>query len=358
MASMPVWDRPEQKPHSVGARSRAKDPRPGLVRIALPARGVNGRPAPRGPKIPGLTSGFAPERRPDRDGPHHGQASACRFPRPASAPGRASRAPLLPSCDVAAPSRIRTVVFDLDDTLIVEEATARASIRATAAEVPGLDPGHLERAVLAQARRLWHGGPHHAVCAELGFASWEGLWSSFDGGYPWLEGLRRWVPSYQAAAWRAALAELGIADQAAAAACAEAFVRHQRLGHPLIDGAAATVGDLSLRYQIALLTNGPPDIQRHKLEATGLGDCFDVVIISGEVGVAKPDPSVFALTLERLGAAANTTVMVGDNWDRDVVGATAAGWSGIWVSGGRPPPNPADSVPAIRTVVELIDHLG
>lgn len=279
-------------------------------------------------------------------------------PPPACGARRAGPTPLLPSCGVVEWGRIRTVVFDLDDTLIVEAATAGDSMRAAAAEVSGLDPESLQRAVLGRARRLWNGGPHHAVCAELGFASWEGLWSSFDGDYPWLEGLRRWAPSYRADAWRAALAELGVTDEATAAACSEAFIRNQRRGHPLIDGAASCVHALRHRYQMALLTNGPPDIQQLKLDATGLSDCFEVVVISGEVGVAKPDPAIFALTLDRLGAAADTTVMIGDNWDRDIVGATAAGWSSVWVSGRRPPPDPTASVPAIWTVAELLEHLG
>ncbi len=275
---------------------------------------------------------------------------------PGVAPSRRAVA-LLPCPAVKTTERIRTVVFDLDDTLIDEEATAHASLRAAAAAVPGADPHELQQAVLSEARRRWRAGPHYQLCAELGFASWEGLWSTFGGGHPRLDGLRRWAPSYRRDTWRSVLAELGVGDAEMAAACAEAFAARQRRGHPLLPGAGATVRALAGRYRLALLTNGPPDIQRHKIDGTGLRDCFESVFVSGEVGVAKPDPAVFDMVLEQLDATAATTVMIGDNWERDVVGARSAGWSAIWVSAGRPSPGPAIGVPSVHGVAEIVTLL-
>ncbi len=248
------------------------------------------------------------------------------------------------------------VVLDLDDTLIVEEATAHASIRAAA--VAGVDPERFRLAVLEEARRRWHQGPHHGLCLELGFASWEGLWATFEGGHPRLEGLRRWAPGYQRATWRSALRSLGVDDEAAADRCADLYVAAQRAGHPLVVGADAVVRGLAEHHRLALLTNGPPDVQRHKIEATGLADCFEVVVVSGEVGAAKPDPAVFSLVLDRLGTEPGSTVMVGDNWARDVLGALGAGWSAVWVSDGRPCPDPGSGVPAVGRVTELPDLLA
>jgi putative hydrolase of the HAD superfamily len=265
--------------------------------------------------------------------------------------------PLLPCPAVMATERIRTVVFDLDDTLIDEGATAHASLRAAATLVPGVDPHLFEEAVLVESRRRWRSGPHYEVCDELGFASWEGLWSTFEGGHSRLDGLRRWAPSYRRDTWESVLADLGIGDADMAAACAAAFEAHQRRGHPLLPGAEPTVRGLADGYRLALLTNGPPDIQQHKIDGTGLRDCFESVFISGELGVAKPDPAVFELVLERLDATAASTVMIGDTWERDVLGARSAGWSAIWVSGGRPSPDPAAGVPSVLGLSEIIAHL-
>jgi phosphoglycolate phosphatase-like HAD superfamily hydrolase len=48
-----------------------------------------------------------------------------------------------------------------------------------------------------------------------------------------------------------------------------------------------------------VITNGPGDTQRHKLAATGIDQHFDAIVISGEVGVAKPDPPKSVLRFDR-----------------------------------------------------------
>lgn len=88
------------------------------------------------------------------------------------------------------------------------------------------------------------------------------------------------------------------------------------------------------------MTNGAPDLQRAKLGGAGLGPYFDAVIVSGEVGVGKPDPVPFALALAALGADPAEAVMVGDSLERDIAGARDAGIRGIWLdraAAGRPP---------------------
>ena len=47
------------------------------------------------------------------------------------------------------------------------------------------------------------------------------------------------------------------------------------------------------------MTNGASCWQREKLEASGLADRFDAVVVSGELGTAKPDPAVYAHALRR-----------------------------------------------------------
>jgi putative hydrolase of the HAD superfamily len=69
---------------------------------------------------------------------------------------------------------------------------------------------------------------------------------------------------------------------------------------------------------------------RDLLEEIELAPLFDAIIDSGRVGVAKPDPRVFAITLETLGVKPDVVVHVGDSWAADVEGALAAGWHAIW----------------------------
>ncbi len=247
------------------------------------------------------------------------------------------------------------MVFDLDDTLVVEEATARRSLEQAAAEVlDGVDPSRTADVVLAQARSFWHAGPFHSLCLSLGFASWEGLWSTFDGCHPSVEGLREWVPGFRRDVWDQSLRDLGVRAPEFAGAMADSFALRQAEGHPTIRGAGEVVRMLATRCRLGLLTNGPSDVQRIKLDRTGLGQHFRSVVISGEVGTGKPDTEVFSLVLEGLGASPEQSVMVGDSWQRDVLGARAAGMTAIWVSHGRPRPDPLPEV----VVVPDVAHVG
>jgi putative hydrolase of the HAD superfamily len=251
---------------------------------------------------------------------------------------------------------LEAVIFDLDDTLIIEVETARASLRALAALLPGSDPVAVEEVVLAAARRLWRAGPYVEQCRDLGIASWEGLWATFEGGHSSLDGLRDWASDYRPAVWQATVEALqGGSDAPLAAALSDAYIASQRRPHPVLDGADRLMRSLHGRRRLGLLTNGPADIQRHKFNGTGLADCFDAVVISGELGIGKPDPAVFAAVLEGLGTAPENTVMVGDSWTRDVQGALGAGLSAVWLAQGRPAPEELADVTVVDTVADLLD---
>jgi putative hydrolase of the HAD superfamily len=63
-----------------------------------------------------------------------------------------------------------------------------------------------------------------------------------------------------------------------------------------------------------------------------LAEYFDAVVVSGDLGIAKPDPSIFEHALEQLGVDAADAVMVGDSMSKDVEGALAAGMRAVWVN--------------------------
>jgi putative hydrolase of the HAD superfamily len=250
------------------------------------------------------------------------------------------------------------VIFDLDDTLIVEESFAMASLRQGLAVLPGVDPVSAEDVALEAIRSVWRSCPDNRVCVELGFASWEGLWSDFTGNHAVLSGMEAWVPTYRAEAWAAVGAAFGVDDPVLTRAAADRFEAAQRAGHPAIDGMAGALAAVSARYPVGLVTNGPSDIQRLKLDQAGLSDAFGVVVISGELGLGKPAPEVFATALDALGARPEDSVMVGDSWERDIVGSLGVGIRAVWIADGRPVPE-SDSrltvVDSVRELDELLD---
>ena len=245
------------------------------------------------------------------------------------------------------------VIFDLDDTLIVEQPFAMASLREAIAVFPGVDPAASESDALEAVRSVWRSGAAYPRCLELGFASWEGLWSTFAGNHDSVAGLHAWAPAYRREAWQAVARLFGTEDPTLAEVAGDRFVEAQRRGHPPIDGMERAVEQARGRGPVGLLTNGPSDLQRLKLEQAGLADAFDTVVVSGEAGVGKPDPAVFALVLDQLGAAPDRTVMVGDSWERDVVGALAAGMTAVWIADGRPAPGTDPRVTVVDSVRDL-----
>jgi putative hydrolase of the HAD superfamily len=103
--------------------------------------------------------------------------------------------------------------------------------------------------------------------------------------------------------------------------------------------------------RLAVVSNW--DVSLHDvLERTELRALVDAVVISAELGVAKPDPAIFRAALERLGAAADGAVHVGDSLEHDVAGARAAGLEAVLVArNGAAAP---DGVRAVRSLAELV----
>jgi len=85
----------------------------------------------------------------------------------------------------------------------------------------------------------------------------------------------------------------------------------------------------------------------------GLAPLFDTIIDSHRVGVAKPAPRIFNITLERLGIARPEVIVhVGDSWAADVEGALGVGWNAIWYRSRSGKPRHDPRVPVVTTAAE------
>ena len=114
---------------------------------------------------------------------------------------------------------ITAVLFDLDETLVMEQASNEAAFLATcelARRRYGIDPQALTQSVRQRARELWRASPTIDYCLSIGISSWEGLWARFLGDDPGLRALREWAPAYRLEAWSGALADHRVHDAALA----------------------------------------------------------------------------------------------------------------------------------------------
>ncbi|MFZ0831096.1 MAG: HAD family hydrolase [Thermoplasmata archaeon] len=102
---------------------------------------------------------------------------------------------------------------------------------------------------------------------------------------------------------------------------------------------------------ICVVTDNLRSEQEEKLRFMGFEGLVDHLVCSEQVGVTKPDPRMFRAALQRAGALPATTVMVGDVWERDIVGAARLGIWPIWFHrDARPLPSgpPADELRSFR----------
>lgn len=97
----------------------------------------------------------------------------------------------------------------------------------------------------------------------------------------------------------------------------------------LIPGARELLEYLVTRYDVNILSNGFQEVQLRKLRSSGIESFIHHLVLSDDCGITKPLRGIFDYALERTGATAETTVMIGDNYDADVQGAKNAGWKTI-----------------------------
>jgi putative hydrolase of the HAD superfamily len=204
-------------------------------------------------------------------------------------------------------SRPAVVFFDLDDTLFDHTFAARSGLLALADELPAFRRQPIERVAEAHARNL---EAFHArvVAGELT------------------------LDEARVARFSALCRECGAADldpEVVAGRYREAYMRARRA----VPGAVELLDALRDRsVAIGIVTNNVVDEQVEKLRLLEMLHLVDVLVVSEEAGAAKPDPAIFRIALERAGCRPDQSVMLGDSWTVDVLGARGAGIPAVWLN--------------------------
>ena len=114
----------------------------------------------------------------------------------------------------------------------------------------------------------------------------------------------------------------------------------------VVEGAHELMDDLKRKgYRMHMTSNGFHEVQYKKLEACGLRDYFDTIILSEDAGVNKPSPLYFDYALRQSGASRETTLMIGDNLQTDILGALNAGFDAMLFNRWKVDPNEGAQVP-------------
>jgi putative hydrolase of the HAD superfamily len=224
---------------------------------------------------------------------------------------------------------ISAIFFDLDDTLVEDTLSLERCAEAAVLEVSpdlGLDARSLAVAYVDSAIDFWE--------------------SLEPGGAPPKPGDIR--PSM----WRAALRRFGVDDAALASRIAKRYdeLRIERV--ELFPEAVQVLHQLQGRYKMSIITNGFAETHDVKIARLELGRFFDHVILAGELRLVKPDPKIFQHAMQLAQVTPAESVMVGDRFNRDIVGAHAAGMRAVWVNV-RDEDEPAGARPAEATIASI-----
>lgn len=236
---------------------------------------------------------------------------------------------------------LRALCLDLDDTILDNHGSYHDTIALTARRIVAthddLDLSEVVRTI------------------ERTDDAW---WSDADKLAKW----RLDLPRARREVIGLVLDALERSDAALADALTTAWTRHREDALRMHDGAHALLARLRASVpRLALVTNGAAEAQRAKIERFDLAAYFDHVQIEGEFGVGKPDAVVYEHVLACLDAPPDESLMVGDSFECDVLGALSVGMHAAWIDVRRKGVSPSPAPRAhfvLRGLTDLADLLG
>jgi putative hydrolase of the HAD superfamily len=219
----------------------------------------------------------------------------------------------------------RAILFDLDDTLNDRQATLKIFVEHFLQEFSAkLEPISFDD-LLLEYQRLDAGGYRprdqvHAMLAE---------------SLPWLEPVK---PLTLVTFWYGLFPKLSV---------------------PMPHARETLIALKSRGIKLGLVTNGKSKIQNQKVDTLELREFLDVILVSEDAGIKKPDPSIFQIALEHLQLEAEHVWMVGDHPVNDVLGARGAGLTGVWLKNANHVwPNDSERSLEIESLPELLELLA
>jgi putative hydrolase of the HAD superfamily len=84
--------------------------------------------------------------------------------------------------------------------------------------------------------------------------------------------------------------------------------------------------------KLGIISNGDAFQQKQKLVTLGIADRFSTIVISGEVGMTKPEAEIFHLACRKAGVTPSDCWHIGDDFHADVRGSNSAGMKAVWLN--------------------------
>jgi len=123
----------------------------------------------------------------------------------------------------------------------------------------------------------------------------------------------------------------------------------------LFEGAHEILAHLLPNYQLHIITNGFNEVQYEKMEKSDLTKYFKTIITSEDAGVKKPNPIIFEYALAQAKATSTESIMIGDNWEADIMGAKNAGFDVIFCNFNKE--SVASNIKSVKNLIEIKQYL-
>ncbi|MCH1432393.1 MAG: HAD-IA family hydrolase, partial [Flavobacteriaceae bacterium] len=136
---------------------------------------------------------------------------------------------------------------------------------------------------------------------------------------------------------------------------ADAYIQNLPEYNHLFPGAIEVLDKLKERYSLHIITNGFREVQRIKMRNSGLTPYFITVTDSESVGVKKPNPLIFKKALADANCDANSSVMIGDSHEADILGALQVGMHAIhFAIAGETPHKDCVMIDDLEKILEIL----
>lgn len=253
-----------------------------------------------------------------------------------------------------------TVLFDLDDTLLWDAKSVEVALQKTCVQVAPNHADLLYQAIRDEAPRVYQTYSFYEFTQKIGINPFEGLWGTFPDEQFHFPSMGEQIKAYQLEAWEQALVASDLDPHLAPDALAT-FIEFRK-SHPYFyEETLEVLQKVSEHYMIGIVTNGAPSLQNMKLDISPeLKSFAQTIVISGDVGIGKPDATPFQEALRRLSVEPKDVWMIGDNLNTDIRGADKLKIDTIWINHhSKVPPediHPTYEVSRLRDILPILEQ--
>lgn len=136
---------------------------------------------------------------------------------------------------------------------------------------------------------------------------------------------------------------------------ADDYIKHLPSFNHLFEDATNILQYLKPKYNLHIITNGFAEVQEGKLKNSGIAHYFDVIMDSEKAGVKKPNPLIFQKAMDLANAVPKKSIMVGDNYEVDILGAKNVGMHTLYFNPLKPETD--GTINQIKGLIQIKNHL-